>query len=72
MRLVLLLAAAVILIRDPTGKLLVIGLSMCLAPANVAAYLYTPPLLRGAAVGLLSLLRNEGGSVGTGKVPPGI
>lgn len=45
--------------------LLVIGLSMCFAPANVAAYLYTPPLLRGAAVGLLSLLRNEGGSVGT-------
>jgi len=33
--------------------------------ANVAAYPYTPPLLRGAAVGLLSLLRNEGGSVGT-------
>ena len=32
--------------------------------ANVAAYLYTPPLLRGAAVGSLSLLRNEGGSVG--------
>jgi DHA2 family multidrug resistance protein len=31
----------------------------------VAAYLYTPPALRGAAVGLLSLLRNEGGSVGT-------
>ena len=26
---------------------------------------HTPPLLRGAAVGLLSLLRNEGGSVGT-------
>jgi DHA2 family multidrug resistance protein len=45
--------------------LLVFGLSMCFAPANVAAYLYTPPLLRGAAVGLLSLLRNEGGSVGT-------
>jgi MFS transporter, DHA2 family, multidrug resistance protein len=45
--------------------ILVIGLSMCFAPANVAAYLYTPPLLRGAAVGLLSLLRNEGGSVGT-------
>jgi DHA2 family multidrug resistance protein len=38
---------------------------MCFAPANVAAYLYTPPLLRGAAIGLLSLLRNEGGSVGT-------
>ena len=45
--------------------MLVLGLSMCFAPANVAAYLYTPPLLRGAAVGLLSLLRNEGGSVGT-------
>jgi DHA2 family multidrug resistance protein len=45
--------------------MLVLGLSICLAPANVAAYLYTPPLLRGAAVGLLSLLRNEGGSVGT-------
>jgi DHA2 family multidrug resistance protein len=44
---------------------LVLGLSVCFAPANVAAYLYTPPLLRGAAVGLLSLLRNEGGSVGT-------
>src|SRR5262249_5732371 len=31
---------------------LVLGLSICFAPANVAAYLYTPPLLRGAAVGL--------------------
>src|SRR5262245_55922623 len=45
--------------------LFVLGLSMCFAPANVAAYLYTPLELRGAAVGLLSLLRNEGGSVGT-------
>src|SRR5262249_37514409 len=45
--------------------LLVLGLSICFAPANVAAYLYTPLALRGAAVGLLSLLRNEGGSVGT-------
>jgi DHA2 family multidrug resistance protein len=45
--------------------MLVLGLSICFAPANVAAYLYTPPLLRGAAIGLLSLLRNEGGSVGT-------
>jgi DHA2 family multidrug resistance protein len=45
--------------------MLVFGLSMCFAPANVAAYLYMPPALRGAAVGLLSLLRNEGGSVGT-------
>jgi DHA2 family multidrug resistance protein len=44
---------------------LVLGLSICFAPANVAAYLYTPIELRGAAVGLLSLLRNEGGSVGT-------
>jgi DHA2 family multidrug resistance protein len=45
--------------------MLVVGLSMCFAPANVAAYLYVPPALRGAAIGLLSLLRNEGGSVGT-------
>jgi len=45
--------------------LVVLGLSMCFAPANVAAYLYTPLEMRGAAVGLLSLLRNEGGSVGT-------
>jgi MFS transporter, DHA2 family, multidrug resistance protein len=43
---------------------LVVGLAIVFAPVNVAAYLYTPPLLRGAAVGLLSLLRNEGGSVG--------
>ena len=42
----------------------VLGLSICFAPANVAAYLYTPLALRGAAVGLLSLLRNEGGSAG--------
>jgi MFS transporter, DHA2 family, multidrug resistance protein len=45
--------------------ILVAGLAVCFAPANVAAYLYTPLELRGAAVGLLSLLRNEGGSVGT-------
>jgi len=44
---------------------LIIGLAMCFAPANVAADLYTPLAMRGAAVGLLSLLRNEGGSVGT-------
>ena len=44
---------------------LVAGLAICFAPANVAAYLYTPLELRGAAVGLLSLLRNEGGSIGT-------
>jgi DHA2 family multidrug resistance protein len=41
------------------------GLSMIFALLNVAAFLYIPPQLRGAAVGLLALLRNEGGSVGT-------
>lgn len=45
--------------------LLIMGLSMIFAPINVAAYLYTPRQLRGAAVGLFALLRNEGGSVGT-------
>lgn len=43
----------------------IVGLSLCFAPLNVAAYLYTPMKLRGAAVGLFSLLRSEGGSVGT-------
>jgi len=43
----------------------VAGLSMLFAPLNVAAFLYIPKELRGAAVGLLALLRNEGGSVGT-------
>jgi DHA2 family multidrug resistance protein len=41
------------------------GLSMIFAPLNVAAFLHIPRELRGAAVGLLALLRNEGGSVGT-------
>ncbi|QDV39405.1 DHA2 family efflux MFS transporter permease subunit [Tautonia plasticadhaerens] len=45
--------------------LLICGLSMVFAPLNVAAFKYTPTHLRGAAVGLLALLRNEGGSVGT-------
>ncbi len=45
--------------------LMIVGLSMIFAPVNVAAYMYTPKHLRGAAVGLLALLRNEGGSVGT-------
>ena len=45
--------------------LVVAGLAVCFAPANVAAYLYAPLALRGAAIGFLSLLRNEGGSVGT-------
>jgi DHA2 family multidrug resistance protein len=43
----------------------IVGLSMLFAPLNVAAFLYIPRELRGAAVGLLALLRNEGGSVGT-------
>ncbi|MDB6175645.1 MAG: emrB [Chthoniobacteraceae bacterium] len=41
------------------------GLSMLFAPLNVAAFQQIPQELRGAAVGLLALLRNEGGSVGT-------
>ena len=41
------------------------GLGLIFAPINVAAFKYTPKHLRGAAVGLLALLRNEGGSVGT-------
>jgi MFS transporter, DHA2 family, multidrug resistance protein len=45
--------------------LLVLGLSMIFAPLNVAAYIYMPKQLRGAAVGLMALLRNEGGSFGT-------
>ena len=44
---------------------MIAGLSMIFAPLNVAAFKYTPQQLRGAAVGLLALLRNEGGSVGT-------
>jgi DHA2 family multidrug resistance protein len=38
---------------------------MIFAPLNVAAFKYIPTHLRGAAVGLFALLRNEGGSVGT-------
>jgi MFS transporter, DHA2 family, multidrug resistance protein len=41
------------------------GLSMLFAPLNVAAFIYLPRAIRGPAVGLLALLRNEGGSVGT-------
>jgi DHA2 family multidrug resistance protein len=44
---------------------LTLGLGLLFAPMSVAAYKYTPVALRGAAVGLLSLLRTEGGSVGT-------
>jgi DHA2 family multidrug resistance protein len=41
------------------------GLGLIFAPLNMAAFMYTPKHLRGSAVGLLALLRNEGGSVGT-------
>jgi len=41
------------------------GLSLSFPPLNVAAFLYLPKEIRPAAVGLLALLRNEGGSVGT-------
>ena len=44
---------------------MICGLSMIFAPLNVAALKYIPQHLRGAAVGLFALLRNEGGSVGT-------
>jgi DHA2 family multidrug resistance protein len=44
---------------------LIVGLSMIFVSINVAAFKYTPHHLRGAAVGLMALLRNEGGSVGT-------
>jgi DHA2 family multidrug resistance protein len=44
---------------------MILGLGMIFAPLNVAAYLYIPLALRGAAVGLFALLRNEGGSFGT-------
>jgi DHA2 family multidrug resistance protein len=44
---------------------LTLGLGLLFAPVSVAAYKYVPLHLRGAAVGLLSLLRTEGGSVGT-------
>jgi DHA2 family multidrug resistance protein len=44
---------------------LIAGLSMLFAPLNVAAFIYIRKEWRGPAVGLLALLRNEGGSVGT-------
>jgi DHA2 family multidrug resistance protein len=44
---------------------LIVGLSIIFVSLNVAAFKYTPTHLRGAAVGLMALLRNEGGSVGT-------
>ncbi|HZZ79047.1 MAG TPA: DHA2 family efflux MFS transporter permease subunit, partial [Gemmataceae bacterium] len=47
---------------------LIIGLSLMFAPVNVAAFLYIPKHQRGAAVGLLALLRNEGASFGVSMV----
>ena len=44
---------------------LTLGLGLIFALASAAAYKYIPVHLRGAAVGLFSLLRTEGGSVGT-------
>jgi DHA2 family multidrug resistance protein len=44
---------------------LTLGLGLLFSPISVAAYKYIPPHLRGAAVGMASLLRTEGGSVGT-------
>src|SRR5262249_42882154 len=41
------------------------GLALLVTPLNVAVYQNISLRLRGAAVGLFSLLRNEGGSVGT-------
>jgi DHA2 family multidrug resistance protein len=46
----------------------IIGLSLMITPLNVAAFLYIPKHLRGAAVGLLALLRNEGASFGVSMV----
>jgi DHA2 family multidrug resistance protein len=45
--------------------LLTLGLGLMFAPISVAAYKYIPSHMRGAAVGIASLLRTEGGSVGT-------
>jgi MFS transporter, DHA2 family, multidrug resistance protein len=47
---------------------MIIGLSLMIAPLNVAAFLYIPKPLRGAAVGLLAVLRNEGCSFGVTMV----
>ena len=46
----------------------IVGLSLLFAPLNLAAFRYTPKHLRGPAVGLLALLRNEGGSFGVSLV----
>jgi DHA2 family multidrug resistance protein len=47
-----------------------VGTSFMFAPLSVAAFMYLPKELRGAAAGIFAVLRNEGGSAGTslGKV----
>ena len=45
--------------------LVMLGIGLIFAPLSVAAYKYTPLAMRGAAVGIVNLLRNEGGSFGT-------
>jgi MFS transporter, DHA2 family, multidrug resistance protein len=42
-----------------------VGISLLFAPLNVAAFANIPKEIRGGAVGLYALLRNEGGSLGT-------
>jgi DHA2 family multidrug resistance protein len=42
-----------------------LGTAFLFAPLAVAAFKYLPKELRGAAAGIYSVLRNEGGSVGT-------
>jgi len=42
-----------------------IGTAFMFAPLSVAAFIYLPKELRGAAAGIFAVLRNEGGSAGT-------
>ena len=42
-----------------------VGTSFLFAPLSVAAFMYLPKELRGAAAGIFAVLRNEGGSAGT-------
>jgi DHA2 family multidrug resistance protein len=41
------------------------GAALLFAPLSVAAFMYLPKELRGAASGIFAVLRNEGGSAGT-------
>ena len=42
-----------------------VGTAFMFAPLSVAAFIYLPKELRGAAAGIFAVLRNEGGSAGT-------